>query len=82
MQLWIDKYSSEKFFDLLTDELTNRNVLTWLKTWDEVVFPSKPKVNFTIPQSMIRTNTTYVPSTMKGQINNTNNESKPHNNFF
>jgi chromosome transmission fidelity protein 18 len=37
--LWVDKYTSKKFFDLLTDEVTNRNVLTWLKTWDEVVFP-------------------------------------------
>ena len=37
--LWIDKYNSKKFFDLLTDEVINRNVLTWLKTWDELVFP-------------------------------------------
>lgn len=47
--LWIDKYTSHKFFDLLTDEVTNRNVLTWLKTWDEVVHPNKPKVNLKIP---------------------------------
>jgi hypothetical protein len=38
--------------DLLTDEVTNRNVLTWLKTWDEVVFPQNGKVNLKIPQSM------------------------------
>ena len=36
-KLWIDKYTSLKFFDLLTDEITNRNVLTCLKSWDEVV---------------------------------------------
>ncbi len=47
--LWVDKYTSHKFFDLLTDEVTNRNVLTWLKTWDEVVYPNKPKVNLKIP---------------------------------
>jgi len=29
--------------DLLTDESTNRNVLTWLKSWDETVFPDKPR---------------------------------------
>ena len=51
-QLWIDKYSSLKFFDLLSDEVTNRNVLTWLKTWDEVIDPNKPKVNFKIPETM------------------------------
>ena len=40
--LWTEKYKSYKFFDLLTEESTNRNVLTWLKSWDEVVFPDKP----------------------------------------
>ena len=54
-QLWVDKYTSQKFFDLLTDEMTNRNVLTWLKTWDEIVFPSNPKVNLKMPQSMVKT---------------------------
>lgn len=48
-KLWVDKYTSHKFFDLLTDEVTNRNVLTWLKTWDEVLNPNGPKVNLTIP---------------------------------
>ncbi len=48
-KLWIDKYTSEKFFDLLTDEVTNRNVLTWLKTWDELVFPDNPKFNAKVP---------------------------------
>ena len=47
--LWVDKYTSVKFFDLLTDDLTNRNVLTWLKSWDEVVFPEKPKINLKVP---------------------------------
>ena len=44
-QLWVDKYTSHKFFDLLTDEQTNRNILTWIKSWDEVVYPSNPKLN-------------------------------------
>lgn len=48
-QLWSDKYKSERFFDLLTEEVTNRNVLTWLKSWDEVVFPNKSKVNLSLP---------------------------------
>ena len=49
-QLWVDKYTSVKYFDLLTDEVTNRNVLTWLKTWDELVFPSNPKVSLRLPE--------------------------------
>ena len=53
-ELWVDKYTSHRFFDLLTDEVTNRNVLTWLKTWDEVVYPNKPLVNLKMPQSMQR----------------------------
>ena len=52
--LWVDKYTSHKFFDLLTNEVTNRNVLTWLKTWDELVFPSKPKVNLKIPDQILQ----------------------------
>eukprot|EP00347_Sterkiella_histriomuscorum_P000515 403375550 len=51
-QLWIDKYTSQKFFELLTDEATNRNVLTWIKTWDEVVYPEAPIVNLKVPLSM------------------------------
>ena len=47
--LWVEKYTSHKFFDLLTCEVINRNVLTWLKTWDEVVFPNNPKLNLKIP---------------------------------
>ncbi len=42
-ELWVDKYQAGKFLDLLTDEQTNRNVLTWLKSWDEIVFPLKAK---------------------------------------
>ncbi|RQM18917.1 hypothetical protein B5M09_009725 [Aphanomyces astaci] len=39
--LWLNKYSPRHFIDLLSDERTNREVLTWLKSWDPVVFPSK-----------------------------------------
>ena len=50
--MWTEKYTSFKFFDLLSDEKTNRNVLTWLKSWDEVVFPENPLVNLKIPESL------------------------------
>jgi len=52
--LWVDKYTSHKFFDLLTCEVTNRNVLTWLKTWDELVFPTNPKLNLKIPEQILQ----------------------------
>ncbi|XP_055837537.1 chromosome transmission fidelity protein 18 homolog [Episyrphus balteatus] len=36
--LWVEKYKPKKYFDLLSDEGTNRNLLYWLKMWDKVVF--------------------------------------------
>ena len=40
-QLWVDKYAPTSYFDLLTPEAHNRNLLTWLKSWDEIVFPER-----------------------------------------
>lgn len=37
---------------MLTDEALNRNVLLWLKSWDEIVFPNKSKVNLKLPESI------------------------------
>ena len=48
--MWVEKYTSYKYMDLLTEEQVNRNILTWLKTWDEIVFPSNPKVNLKLPE--------------------------------
>ena len=39
--LWIDRYMPQNFHELLSDEKTNRDVLTWLKAWDPVVFKDK-----------------------------------------
>ena len=50
--LWAEKYKSNKYFELLSDEQTNRSVLTWFKSWNELVFPENA-VNLKIPQSMI-----------------------------
>lgn len=43
--LWTEKYRARNFMDLVGDDLTNRQVLRWLKRWDAIVFPhvSKPK---------------------------------------
>ena len=39
--LWLEKYKPKKYDDLLTEEKTNRDILTWLKSWDELVFKVK-----------------------------------------
>ncbi|KAF1334134.1 Chromosome transmission fidelity protein, partial [Globisporangium splendens] len=39
--LWLDKYKPKRFIDLLSDERTNREVLSWIKKWDRYVFPDK-----------------------------------------
>lgn len=36
--LWVEKYRPKKYVDLLSDETTNRSLLSWLKMWDKVVF--------------------------------------------
>lgn len=37
-QLMVDKYRPKKYFDLLSDETTNRSLLQWIKLFDKVVF--------------------------------------------
>lgn len=37
-KLWVDKYRPNSYLDLLSDESTNRSLLTWLKMWDKIVF--------------------------------------------
>lgn len=37
-KLWVDKYRPKSYLDLLSDESTNRSLLTWLKIWDKIVF--------------------------------------------
>ena len=35
--LWVDKYSPQTFFELLSDEQVNREVIKWVKSWDACV---------------------------------------------
>jgi hypothetical protein len=37
-RLWIDKYCSKSYLDLMSDDTSNRKVLLWMKSWDELVF--------------------------------------------
>ncbi len=41
--LWTEKYRARSFLDLVGDDLTNRQVLRWLKRWDPLVFPNAAK---------------------------------------
>ncbi|RLN71545.1 hypothetical protein BBJ29_000730 [Phytophthora kernoviae] len=47
--LWLDKYRPQSFLDLLSDERTNREVLSWIKSWDGFVFPKKKRINSSHP---------------------------------
>jgi len=38
--LWADKYCPKNFMDLLSEGSVNREVLRWVKSWDECVFPN------------------------------------------
>lgn len=46
-KLWVEKYRPESYVDLLSDESTNRSLLTWLRMWDKAVF----KREFKLPDS-------------------------------
>lgn len=54
---WVKKYEPDKFIDLLTDDKVNRNMLTWLKSWDPIVFnnPVATKKQNLTPQMFNRT---------------------------
>ncbi|KAG0011566.1 hypothetical protein BGZ80_000592 [Entomortierella chlamydospora] len=41
--LWVDKYRPKKYTDLMGDERVNREVLSWIKEWDQCVFGRKYK---------------------------------------
>ena len=51
-ELWLEKYKPLKFCDLLTDEKTNRDIITWMKSWDEIVFGRK----FNLTQKTFKNN--------------------------
>ncbi|KAG0266796.1 hypothetical protein BG011_000848 [Mortierella polycephala] len=43
-RLWVDKYRPKKYTDLMGDERVNREVLSWIKEWDQCVFGRKKKI--------------------------------------
>ncbi|XP_022900126.2 chromosome transmission fidelity protein 18 homolog [Onthophagus taurus] len=42
--LWVEIYKPKKYYELLSDESTNRTLLKWLKLWDKAVFHRNPKI--------------------------------------
>jgi len=65
-ELWVDKYAPKNFFDLLSDERTNREVLTWVKEWDPIVF-RRPFVKSTATYSSALPSTKYKSTTKSPQ---------------
>ena len=41
--LWVEKFRPRNFLELLSDDGTNRTLLTWLKLWDKVVYNKEAK---------------------------------------
>ena len=37
-RLWVDKFCSKNYLDLMSDDVSNRKVLVWMKSWDDIVF--------------------------------------------
>ena len=46
--LFVNKYAPARYADLLSDERSNREVLSWLKSWDKAVF-GKPAPPSSLP---------------------------------
>ena len=70
--LFTDKYKPKSYSDLLTEEKTNREILTWMKSWDEIVFNKK----FQIPKIPITQNLTQIRSQNKKNIKTQNLKSE------
>ena len=55
--LYTEKYRPKHYSDLLTEERINREILTWMKSWDDIVFNKK----FPIPKIAIPMNNSLSP---------------------
>ena len=78
--LFTDKYKPKTYSDLLTEEKTNREILTWMKSWDEIVFNRK----FTIPkipiiQNINNQNKNYLNKSKKTVNSNSKNLNEKNN---
>ncbi|KAH8271906.1 hypothetical protein KR044_010423 [Drosophila immigrans] len=69
-RLWVDKYKPRKYIDLLSDEMTNRSLLYWLKMWDKVVFGKA--FHSKQEQQAISSNSASASSSASQQLNSFN----------
>ncbi|KAI7952886.1 hypothetical protein MJO29_008517 [Puccinia striiformis f. sp. tritici] len=67
--LWTDRYRPVKFIDLIGDERTFRNAMSWLKTWDRCVF-KKAETN---KRKRMNSNNNNNSHKVQGQWNSTTN---------
>ncbi|KAM6121652.1 chromosome transmission fidelity protein 18 homolog [Phoenicopterus ruber ruber] len=49
--LWVDKFTPQRYMELLSDDYTNRCLLKWLKLWDTVVFGKEKAVKKAKPST-------------------------------
>ncbi|KRX03705.1 P-loop containing nucleoside triphosphate hydrolase [Pseudocohnilembus persalinus] len=56
-QLFTDKYIPNSYYQLLSEDKQNREILTWLKAWDEIVFDHKKKKKQQINPIFLNKNT-------------------------
>ena len=57
--LYTEKYRPKHYSDLLTEEKANREILTWMKSWDDIVFNKKfiiPKIAIPIMNNSLSPN--------------------------
>ena len=57
--LYTEKYRPKHYSDLITEEKINREILTWVKSWDDIVFNKKfiiPKIAIPIMNNSLSPN--------------------------
>ncbi|CAD5218938.1 unnamed protein product [Bursaphelenchus okinawaensis] len=52
--LWTKKYEPRAFLELITEDVTNKMVLTWLKLWDRHVYNKRPKIEGLLNEFQMR----------------------------
>ena len=51
--LWVDKYSPKSFFELLSDETVNIEVIKWVKSWDGIAHRKAAKQQSNGPEQKL-----------------------------
>lgn len=51
--LWVDKYSPKSFFELLSDEKVNIDVIKWVKSWDGIAHRKAAKQQQNSPEQKL-----------------------------